>query len=35
VKRRKFIARHLSLALFMDTKLDLGHTKQTRAKTTT
>jgi hypothetical protein len=24
VKRREFIARHLSLALFMDAKLDLG-----------
>jgi len=31
VKRRKFIARHLCLALFMDAKLDLGH-KPARAK---
>jgi putative ABC transport system substrate-binding protein len=32
VKRREFITRQLSLALFMDAKLDLGH-KPARAKT--
>jgi len=31
VKRREFRARQLSLALFMDAKLDLGH-KRARAK---
>ena len=31
MKRRDFIARQLSLALFMDAKLDLGH-KRGRAK---
>jgi len=31
VKRREFITRQLSLALFTDAKLDLGH-KRARAK---
>jgi len=31
VKRRDFITRQLSLALFTDAKLDLGH-KRVRAK---
>jgi hypothetical protein len=34
VKRRKFIARHLCLALFMDAKLDIAQASRTRAKTT-
>jgi hypothetical protein len=33
VRRRAFITRQLSLALFTDAKLDLGH-KRARAKTT-
>jgi len=33
VKRREFITRYLCLALFTDTKLDLGH-KRARAETT-
>jgi hypothetical protein len=32
VKRREFVARDLSLALFTDAKLDLGH-KRARTKT--
>jgi hypothetical protein len=32
-KRREFVTRHLSLALFMDAKLDLGRTKPARTKT--
>jgi len=32
VKQREFITRQLSLALFTDAKLDLGH-KPARAKT--
>ena len=33
MRRRAFITRQLSLALFTDAKLDLGH-KRARAKTT-